>query len=55
MSFPLGLMLKKRREFSRVGQVSNTEQSQEQNESNALAKPPELGPADTASEEADVE
>ena len=48
-------MLKKRREFCRVGQFSNTEQSQEQNESNALAKSLELGPADTSSEEAEVE
>ena len=48
-------MLKKRREFRHVGQFSNTEQSQEQNESNALAKSLELGPADTSSEEAEVE
>ena len=48
-------MLKKRWEFRRVGQFSNTEQSQEQSESNALEKALELGPADTASEEAEVE
>ena len=48
-------MLKKRREFCRVGQFSNTEQSQEQNESNALAKSLELRPADIASEESEVE
>jgi hypothetical protein len=36
-------------------QVANTQQSQVQNAANVLVQPLELGPTDTASEEAEVE
>tara|TARA_B100001250_G_scaffold304994_1_gene266952 strand:- start:758 stop:928 length:171 start_codon:yes stop_codon:yes gene_type:complete len=48
-------MWKKRRMFRRAGQVANTQQSQVQNAANVLAQALELGPADTASEETEVE
>ena len=48
-------MQKKRRTFRRAGQLAKTQQQQVQSAANVLAQALELGPADTASEETEVE